>query len=91
MLLPGQETLRREGRDRAVLPGSSQHDDEDQGAPETTGPDPGQAGDLQPVCGPEGTSQADDHRDEALQDGKQGEVRAARAEDQLVFRLDGKC
>ena len=39
-MIGGEKTIRREGRDRAVLPGTSQHDDEDQGAPETTGPDP---------------------------------------------------
>ena len=82
----GTETLRREGCDRTVLTGPPQYDDEDQGgavymwgsywpvlgAPEAAGSDPGQARDVQPVCGQEGTGQAHDNRHQTLQDGEQG-------------------
>ena len=52
------------------------------GASETSGSDPGETGHLQPVCGQEGAGQADDYRDEALQDGEQGELGAGSTADQ---------
>ena len=38
-MIGGEKTLRREGRDRAVLPGPPQHDDEDKGYARKTAPD----------------------------------------------------
>ena len=63
----GSEAVRRARRDRAVLAGPPQHDDEDQGAAEEARPDLGQAGRLPPRRRPQGQHQANDHRGEVVQ------------------------
>ena len=67
--LSGSKAVRCSRRDRAVLAGPPQHDDEDQGAAEEARPDLGQAGRLPPWRRPQGQHQADDHRGEVVQAG----------------------